>query len=408
MSSYTEKQRMRIANIEYSKVMYVGKQIQIKEGKHFKTIGYVSDVVNDGTGQNAYVITDKPTSSSASSVKQVTVLYRGSSANISMDAADDWLDNDIPAAVNILINNQSPTPQLLASSQTLKDMMAKYPKAQFDIYGHSLGSMDAQYAVANLSIKEQSRLSGGYFYEGPNIYNMLNDKQRDNVKALNQLNKTFNYVDTKDLVPLGYGTDKNTVGLYVKVLSKNGTGKIDQHMWGGYQFDDDGNVFVDPSVVSDYANVITTKKLSLLNTLKAKFMSGGSMTAGQKQLLDEYQAIALVEGMQTIVASQMKSLQMTYEQAIEEANALWQETVFNAGTIGQHLSHYEREAALDAGGVTEENVKTKPVSDYERSLDKLKPIQQKYQKLSQKINQAIKHQVKTDHELAGQIRGMLW
>ena len=403
--TYTDFERVEIARTEYSS-QTIGHRLK----KFGKTIGYVSDVVNDGTGQNAYVITDKPVTSSASSVKQVTVLYRGSSANISMDAADDWLDNDIPAAVNILINNQSPTPQLLASSQTLKDMMAKYPKAQFDVYGHSLGSMDAQYAVANLSVKQQSRLSGGYFYEGPNIYNMLNDKQRDNVKALNQLNKTFNYVDTKDLVPLGYGADKNTVGLYVKVLSKNGTGKIDQHMWGGYQFDDDGNgsLYVDPSVVSEYANVITTKKLSLLNTLKAKFMNGGSMTAGQKQLLDEYQAIALVEGMQTIVASQMKSLQMTYEQAIDEANSLWQEAEFNSGIIGQHLSHYEREAALDAGGVTKENVKTKPVSDYGRSIDKLKPIQQKYQQLSQQINQAIKHQTETDNELAGQIRGMLW
>lgn len=151
MANYTEKQKKMIANQEYTNYK-LGEPVKI--GNKRKIIGYVSDVVNDGTGQNAYVITDKPTSSSASSVKHVTILYQGSSGTLDTfdDAAntfEDWLSNDIPAGVRTITPIQSaPTGQLEASSKTLQNMYAKYPQATFDVYGHSLGSMDAQYAVA--------------------------------------------------------------------------------------------------------------------------------------------------------------------------------------------------------------------------------------------------------------------
>ena len=49
--------------------------------------------------------------------------------------------------------------------------MEKYPNAKINIYGHSLGSMDAQYALA--CITDYSRINGAYIYNGPNIYSLL-------------------------------------------------------------------------------------------------------------------------------------------------------------------------------------------------------------------------------------------
>lgn len=84
--------------------------------------------------------------------------------------------------------------------------MAKYPDCKFEVYGHSLGSMDGQYAVSSLDDDEAKRLSGAWVYEGPNIYENLTDAQRKRAKSYQ--GRVHNYVDQKDLVPLGYPDKK--------------------------------------------------------------------------------------------------------------------------------------------------------------------------------------------------------
>lgn len=94
--------------------------------------------------------------------------------------AEDWLLNDLPEAVQILLpeslgedaisllggSKDLPTSQFVTSAQTLNNAMADYPNAMFDIYGHSLGAMDGQYAAA--SAVDPSRIRNAYLYEGPN------------------------------------------------------------------------------------------------------------------------------------------------------------------------------------------------------------------------------------------------
>ena len=121
--NYTDSVRVKIAKTEYS-ALTVGQRLK----KSGKSIGYVSHVINDFTGQNAYVITDKPVGTSASSVKHVTILYQGSNGTLDTfdDAAntfEDWLSNDIPAGLRTITPIQSaPTGQLEASSKTLQTM----------------------------------------------------------------------------------------------------------------------------------------------------------------------------------------------------------------------------------------------------------------------------------------------
>lgn len=95
-----------------------------------KKIGNVSQTINNkAAGQQTYIITEKYTPPTAShiersKVKEVTVLYRGSTAPTlasgltpfhkdSLDVWTDWGVNDIPTAIQITNGGGSTvTPQL--------------------------------------------------------------------------------------------------------------------------------------------------------------------------------------------------------------------------------------------------------------------------------------------------------
>ncbi len=221
-------------------------------------IGEVSQVFDKPTGEQSFVITDHYVSPNASlaereTVKEVTVLYRGSTApsvdNLFdpknptfWDVRADWVMNDIPTALQILSNGGAATmPQLQSSADTLQKTMRTYPNALVSVYGHSLGAMDGQYAISDLPEEFHERVDGVYVYQGPNIYNILNKHQQKNADKLTNAGKIFNFIDTKDLVPIGYSEHKKQVGTLIEVESKK-VGIVDQHMWGGYQFDKDGNI----------------------------------------------------------------------------------------------------------------------------------------------------------------------
>ena len=102
-------------------------------------------------------------------------------------------------------------------------MSAEYPNAQIDVYGHSLASMDGQYAVANMDNPDQ--LHGAWLYEGPNIYPNLTPSQKE--IADESKDKIHNYVDRKDVVPLGYTFNAAyTVGNVTLINSEGYQGNI--------------------------------------------------------------------------------------------------------------------------------------------------------------------------------------
>ena len=230
-------------------------------------------------GSNKIVSPDAPLSE-REKVEEITILYRGSTNPKEIlsnggDVLRDWGANDIPMAGKIVTGGKGVTGQLEASSDYLKEMMEKYPNAKINIYGHSLGSMDAQYALANVT--DYSRIKSANIYNGPNIYSTLTEEQKINVSAL--YDKINNYVDSRDSVGLGYNKGEGTVGKTYKfngedkiskevskgkakgalvgsvfglggaVIGKNigsvfgnVAGATDQHMWGGYRFDKNGNL----------------------------------------------------------------------------------------------------------------------------------------------------------------------
>ena len=248
---YSDETNMNIAKEEY-KNREPGYILNTEDNEYLGTLSDVNDDrTNNGEqiytytrteGSNEIVSPDAPLSE-REKVEEITILYRGSTAPgigaDNEDARKDWLDNDVPMAEKIMLGEKGATGQLEASSDYLKEMMEKYPNAKINIYGHSLGSMDAQYALANVT--DYSRIKSANIYNGPNIYSTLTEEQKINVSAL--YDKINNYVDSRDLVGLGYKKGEGTVGkTYNFSGESNGINKIDQHMWGGYRFDSDGNL----------------------------------------------------------------------------------------------------------------------------------------------------------------------
>ncbi|MBC1283582.1 DUF2974 domain-containing protein [Listeria welshimeri] len=416
-------ERVKLAQKEYDKLAIEGAvNIPTANGTE-KTIGIVSKINNKSTGEQSYIITDKYTPPTASisarnQVKELTILYKGSTApskaNIMdtkhpefKDVRNDWLDNDIPTAIQIT-NGGGPTVtfQLKSSAETLKQAMRLYPNAQVYVYGHSLGSMNAQYAIADLDKKDINRISGGFFYQGPNIYSNLTPKQQDTVKAINALDRLFNFVDRKDYVPIGYGIGDPIIGHLIEIESRK-AGMVEQHMWGGYQFNKDGSILTDKEGSLRLAKYATAQQLAAIDIMRTSFSkSGGSLTSSEEIFLDAAEGLAITQGMKQTIQGEIKDLKEMFDKAIENAEDLWRDTLSDARDIGSKLSESEILTALAYGSATESKIVIDTVQDCEKSLVEATKIEQEYDKLLEQINEAIKSQVKTDQELAKQIGSM--
>ncbi|HAB0008041.1 TPA_asm: hypothetical protein GIN74_01145 [Listeria monocytogenes] len=419
----TDQERVELAQKEYTK-LELKKKVNIPTSdEKEKHIGIVSQLINKPTGEQSYIITENYTPQTApitkrNQVKELTILYKGSTApaleNLLIpkhpdyrDVRKDWLNDDIPTAIQIT-NGGGPvvTPQLKSSADTLKQAMKDYPNAQVYVYGHSLGSMNAQYAVADLEKKDISRISGGFFYQGPNIYANLTPKQQDTVTAINALNKLFNFIDRKDYVPIGYGVGDPAIGHVIEVDSKK-AGMIEQHMWGGYQFDQDGHLLTDKESSLQLAKYATTQQLAAIDIMRASFTkSGGSLSSSEEIFLDAAEGLAITQGMKQTIQGEIRDLKAMFDQAIENAEELWRETLSDARDLGSKLAESDILEALAYGGATKEKIVTEVVQECEKSLAEATKIEQEYDELLEQINQAIKSQLETDQELAKQIGSM--
>ena len=264
---YSDETNMNIAKEEY-KNREPGYILNTEDNEYLGTLSDANDsrskngeqiyTYTKTSGSNEVVSPDAPLSE-REKVEEITILYRGSTNPLKvfsgegMDVLRDWGENDIPMAGKIMLGEKGATGQLEASSDYLKEMMDKYPNAKINIYAHSLGSMDAQYALANVT--DYSRIKSAHLYNGPNVYPILSHDQKVNVSAL--YDKIHNHIDSYDPIGLGYKEGEGTVGKTYKFYGVNKTALpsaifglpgyvisegMDQHMWGGYRFDDNGNL----------------------------------------------------------------------------------------------------------------------------------------------------------------------
>ncbi|MGR3741156.1 lipase family protein [Companilactobacillus sp. DQM5] len=388
-----QREKIKLAKKEYKKFKF-GDPIFV--GK--KLIGYVSEVHNKWwTGENSYVITNKqlpkhPTSKDYKNVDRVTVLYRGSTTLI------DWANNidfgfaafnPIINSTGIFYNNLIP-PQFRSSYETLNNAMNKYGNARFEVYGHSLGSMDGQFAVANLSEKQMKRLSGAYLYEGPNIFSSLSLGQMMNV--FKHKSKIFNIIDSKDIVVFGYFNDLLAVGTVMHINSKSMHDVISQHMWGGYQYDKNGNIKLVPE------NQLQIGMLNL-NLLKDKLSKGG-LSKSDKIYLDSAAAVILADNIKTYVDESMDSLIKDLNGYISEAEDLWKDTKRRARGMGQDLSEDDIMNTLRQVNATKSEFVTKVIEYYQDKIKKAEQVKSDYSDISTNIKKGVQAKLETDQELA--------
>lgn len=232
----TDEVNVYLAKKEYDEDNYIGKRLNAgEEGPYVGTLSDINDNhSNNGEQIFTYTktrngkgsVTPDASLSERQKVEEITILYQGSTSPLNFKAKEgevgrDWVDNDLEMAKRILSGDKNATGQLEASSEYLKEMMEKYPNAKVNIYTHSLGSMDAQFALANVT--DYSRINYVYLSNGPNIYPILSYDQRVNASML--YDKIHNYIDSRDPIGFGYEEGKGAVG---KVYKFNGVDKISE------------------------------------------------------------------------------------------------------------------------------------------------------------------------------------
>ena len=241
-SIYTDKQLIELAKKEYDPNNKVGERVFIDRGKTF--IGHISEVNHKAWGEDSYVVTDvelpeNPTAEDYAKVKNVTILYEGSTAKLKshpIKTLTDWIPNNFVMGFTILAPEAlipQRAPQMEEASETLQKALKTYPNAKIDIFAHSLGLMDGYGALADVKAEDAHRIRGAYLLNGPNPYKSFDNIQKENLRRL--ADKINVYIDTNDIVGFGYNTT-NVIGNIYRIQTKD-IFWLDQHNLKGYEFD---------------------------------------------------------------------------------------------------------------------------------------------------------------------------
>ena len=252
----TDWQRMQLAQLEYYD-WQVNDDVLLPDGV---MVGTVVKVINTEDGFRATVI--------KSGSHELTLLFRGSSGVRHGDPTtwtNEWLRVNLPVGDAILNQVPEVPAEMWTAVDHLNELLEHHSGSMVVIYGHSLGSINAQFALANCHYPQQ--IQRAYLYEGPNIYCLLDNQQRKT--ALQLRTKIFNYIDPLDVVALGYLDRQHTIGL-LQVVDSIMSNPISQHMWGGYQFDKQQRLKILPAGILSRRALIDQRLLQHAAQLKGE------------------------------------------------------------------------------------------------------------------------------------------
>ena len=397
-SMYSEYERKLIAEKEYDNSLQVDNDIYIETRK--SSIGTVRQVIENETGIKVFVV-ESPDKS------EVSVLYEGSKAPFEQGWEVDWFENDIPMARSILTGEKGTTSQLKASADILNDVLVRYPNAKVTVYGHSLGSMNAQYALAN--VRDISRISGAYIYQGPNTYPVLTEEQRQRVDAMKY--RIHNYVDDKDMVPIGYPKNRmdsvGVVGIMHHVDSKQQIDFIySQHLWGGYVFNEDGSLKTKndrSSFEKRYSSGLDKVFSGLYSYAKAKeTLASGGYTSGEELFLDSEHALTISSGLHEVANAGQEEIRSIVRQAHQKAEKIVASTY--QVPFGFILSPTEVATAYSDGGVSRTTILDDLDHYFYPKIKKAEKLAEDFQSLEKQIADGVQKTLDNDKELAGNFK----
>lgn len=195
---------------------------------------YVKSVIKQPDGVEAYVVVPKSEAHlSPSHVHHVAVIYRGSDNPLSTkgNGPADWT-NDLVGAEHQVLGIKGQPEGFQDAGRILNKEMARYKNAKFVVTGHSYGGSSAY--AAGCDAKDIGRIEAIRCYESPNMANTLTSEQLKNAKRLSK--RTYTYIDTKDMVGIGYALYSHTGHLMEIISPGKYKGLKGEHMWGGYYF----------------------------------------------------------------------------------------------------------------------------------------------------------------------------
>lgn len=409
IKDYVNDKNLQIAMTEYDSEMDLDHVVKTQSGDQ---IGTVTQVYNNttGAGEQVYAVVKNP-NEKADKVQEVTVLFRGSTGpdhfwEETADFWNDWAENDAVIAKRIMLQkdpsyqNKS-TEQLKASARALKDIMEKYPNAKINVYGHSLGSMDAQYSMAALQADQVKRIQQAYIYNGPDVYRILSPEQRKVVDSIKT--RIHNYADPDDPISMvGRDMVKGSIGSVGLVYYVDSTKEdfVNQHMTYGYQLDKNGKI----KILSNTSTVIYNDYLLQMDnyTLLKEKLSEGGYTKEEQLFLDSEQAgiaAASISLMSTEGKSIIKSIR---DEAVEDARKVFASR--RQVPWGFILSPSEMENAYIEGGATYETTIGVIEKLLDPVVDKVSQLEKDCIDLETQTKKGIQKKLETDKELAEKFR----
>ena len=408
MRKYVDDSNLQIAMTEYNDNSI---DREVKD-QYDQSVGTVTQVYNNttGAGEQVYAVV-KNSDEEADKVQEVTVLFRGSTGpdhfwEETADVWNDWAENDAVIAKRIVMQSNpsdrdNSTEQLKASARALKDVMEKYPNAKINIYGHSLGSMDAQYAMADLEAAQIERIQQAYIYNGPDVYRILSPKQR---KIVDQIKgRIYNYADPKDKISMvGRDPSKGSIGSVgmVYYVDSEQEDFVNQHMTYGYRLDKDGKI----KILSNTSTVAYNSFLIKMESFKRlkKSLSSDGFTSDERIFLDSEQAKLTASGICHIVTEELDVLKKIYNDGVQDAS----EVLVSCSNVpwGFILSPYETEVAYSDGGVTYETTVGVIQKRFTPVLDTAKQLEKDFTDLEKQIKDGIQKKLDEDEELANEFK----
>lgn len=407
--NYVKENNLQTAMAEYQNNMGEGRTLY---DQYERELGTVTQVYNNttGAGEQVYAVVKNP-KENTDDVQEVTVLFRGSTGpdhilNEAPDVWNDWAENDAVIAKRIMLQKDlsyqdKSTEQLKASARALKDIMEKYPNAKINVYGHSLGSMDAQYAMAALEAAQIERIQQAYIYNGPDVYRILSPEQRKVVDSIKT--RIHNYADPSDPISMvGRDMVKGSIGSVGLVYYVDSTKEdfVNQHMTYGYQLDKNGKI----KILSNTSTVIYNDYLLQMDnyTLLKEKLSEGGYTKEEKLFLDSEQAgiaAASISLMSTEGKSIIKSIR---DEAVEDARKVFASR--RQVPWGFTLSPIEMENAYIEGGATYETTIGVIEKLLDPVVDKISQLEKDCIDLESQTKKGIQKKLETDKELAEKFR----
>mgnify|MGYP005760728131 CR=1 FL=1 len=229
----SDRERMAFAQLEYEPLS-VGQPVRLGGRDFGRVLGHVAAP----DGFTLFVI-GRPAPS-----RELVLLFKGSTGLRKGNPttwSNEWLATNLPLLGAILRRQRHIPSQLRPARRVVNRLLAAYPTRKFYLYGHSLGAINAQYAVA--TCRQPGRVKHAWLYEGTNLYPLLTPRQRHQARKYHR--RIESYVDIYDPVTLGYVDDRQLVGT-LRYVDSERQNPVSQHMWGGYHFDDHGAVALRP------------------------------------------------------------------------------------------------------------------------------------------------------------------